>query len=536
MMKLKNIFENIIIYLYPIILSLVPAVTLYWGSGVPIRQAYLSWITIAVMIGVLVFSINSFIKDKHKVGVIASAISITFFYFGNFLHLISSISMKLNIIQEKSIIEYSVLIPMILFICWLIFWIFITRIIIRSDSITQKCDYYLSVVSMILLVFMASGIGMKIDFSSKNSKYLESIILNSSVLDPSADTAHAGDDDQNLPDIYYLIFDGFGGSDTLSDYYDTDILNFIQQLEKRGIYVATESKSNYSMTISSLPSSLNMNYWDELAKDEIKDIGWVPVIPLLHDSLVSKYLHNRGYDLVTFPSGFWPTENFRTDKKVSPLITLNEYQENLLLYTPVPRIFPGFLYNNHRNRVNFALDSLKDIPYEERPIFVFAHIITPHPPFIFDEEGNSVHPQRPYNHFDADDYRKLGGTTAEYQEMYSDQVNYIFSEILEMIDEMLLASESQPIIIIQGDHGPGSMVSQSLFDENNLDERFSIMNAYYFPDHDYSSLYPSISPVNTFRVIFNKYFEEDLPLLPDMNYFSIIHHPYEFIEVTEMLK
>jgi hypothetical protein len=360
--------------------------------------------------------------------------------------------------------------------------------------------------------------------------------LTNSELDPYADIGHTSYDNENTPDIYYLIFDGFGGSNTLLKYYDTDILYFIQQLEKRGVYVATESKSNYSMTISSLPSSLNMNYWDELARNEIKDIGWIPVIPLLHDNLVSNYLHNRGYDLVTFPSGFWPTEDFRTDMKISPLIYLNEYQENLLMYTPVPRIFPSILYDNHRNRINFTLNSLKNITNEERPIFVFAHIMSPHPPFIFDGEGNPVHPQRPFNHFDADTYRKLGGTTAEYQEMYSDQLNYIFSVILEMIDEILLESESPPILIIQGDHGPGSIVSNSLYEEKNLDERFSIMNAYYFPDKDYSSLYPSITPVNTFRVIFNKYFEENLPLLPDNNYFSIIYHPYDFIEVTEMLK
>jgi hypothetical protein len=535
-MKLKNKIENNMVYLYTIILSLVPAVTLYWTSGVPIQHAYLSWITIAFIIGILVISINSFTKNKQKAGVIVAAISIAFFYFGNFLQLISSISMALGIIQEKSVIEYSIVLPVVFFISWSIFWIVITWIIIRSDSLTQKCDYYLIVVSIILLVFMVSGIGLKIDVSSKNKKHIESILLTNSELDPYADIGHTSYDNENTPDIYYLIFDGFGGSNTLLKYYDTDILYFIQQLEKRGVYVATESKSNYSMTISSLPSSLNMNYWDELARNEIKDIGWIPVIPLLHDNLVSNYLHNRGYDLVTFPSGFWPTEDFRTDMKISPLIYLNEYQENLLMYTPVPRIFPSILYDNHRNRINFTLNSLKNIKNEERPIFVFAHIITPHPPFIFDGEGNPVHPQRPFTHFDADTYRKLGGTTAEYQEMYSDQLNYIFSVILEMIDEILLESESPPILIIQGDHGPRSMVSDSFYEEKNLDERFSIMNAYYFPDKDYSSLYPSITPVNTFRVIFNKYFEENLPLLPDNNYFSTIYHPYEFIEVTEMLK
>jgi len=535
-MKLKNIIDNNLVYLYTIILSLVPAVTLYWSSPVPIRHAYVSWITIGFIIGISVITINSFIKNKQKVGVIVTGISIAFFYFGNFLHLISSISMALGIIREKSVIEYSIELPVVLFIGWSIFWIMITRVIIRSDSLTQKSDYYLRVVSIILMAFMVSGIVMKINVLNKAHKYIESVLLNNTEIDPDQDMTHAGYKNDNNPDIYYFIFDAFAGPSALLKYYDTDILNFIQELEKRGLYVATESKSNYSMTISSLPSSLNMNYWDELVKDEIKGIGWIPVIPLLHDNLVSRYLHNRGYALVTFPSGFWPTEDFRTDMKIRPLITLNEYQENLLLYTPVPRIFPGILYDNHRNRINFTLNSLKNLTPEERPIFVFAHIITPHPPFIFDEEGNPIHPQRTFSHFDADGYRNKGGTTVEYQEMYSDQLNYIFGRILEMIDEILLVSESPPIIIIQGDHGPGSMITQTLFEEKNLDERFSIMNAYYFPDQDYRSLYPSITPVNTFRVIFNKYFEENLPLLPDKNYYSIIYHPYEFIEVTEMLK
>ena len=241
-MKLKNKIENNMVYFYTIILSLVPAITLYWTSGVPIQHAYLSWITIAFIIGILVISINSFTKNKQKAGVIVAAISIAFFYFGNFLQLISSISMALGIIQEKSVVEYSIVLPVVFFISWSIFWIVIAWIIIRSDSLTQKCDYYLSVVSIILLVFMVSGIGLKIDVSSNNKKHIESILLNNSELDPYADIGNTSYDNENTPDIYYLIFDGFGGSNTLLKYYDTDILYFIKKLEKRLLYLETESK------------------------------------------------------------------------------------------------------------------------------------------------------------------------------------------------------------------------------------------------------------------------------------------------------
>ena len=405
------------VYLYTIILSLVPAVTLYSSSGVPIQHAYLTWIIIAFIIGIFVFIINFFIKSNQKSGVIVASISIAFFYFGVFLQFISSISIALGIIQKKSVIENSTVLPLIFFVIWSIFWILIVQSITRSDSLTQKYDYHIRIVSIILFVFMVSEIGLKVFVTNKNKKHIESILLHNAELDPNKDIAQTSYDNGNTPDIYYLVFDGFAGPKILLEYYDTDILYFIKQLEKRGMYIATESKSNYSMTISSLPSSLNINYWDELAKDEIKRVGWIPVMPLLQDSLVSNYLHNIGYDLVTFPSGFWPTEDIQKDMKLSPLINLNEYQENFLLYTPVPRIFPSILYDNHRNRINFTLSSLKSITKEEKPIFVFVHVLTPHPPFIFDEEGNSVYPQRPFNHFDADEYRDLGGTIVEYQEM-----------------------------------------------------------------------------------------------------------------------
>lgn len=214
-MKLKNKLANNLVYLYTISLSLVPAVTLYWSSGVPIQHAYLSWITIAFIIGILVISINSFTKSKQKAGVIVAAISIAFFYFGNFLQLIISISMTAGIIQEKSVLENSIVLPVVFFISWSILWIVITRIIIRSDSLTQKSDYYLSVVSIILLVFMVSGVGLKIDVSSKNKKLIESILLNNSELDPYAGIALTSYDNENSPDIYYLIFDGFAGPNIL---------------------------------------------------------------------------------------------------------------------------------------------------------------------------------------------------------------------------------------------------------------------------------------------------------------------------------
>ena len=45
-----------------------------------------------------------------------------------------------------------------------------------------------------------------------------------------------------------------------------------------------------------------------------------------------------------------------------------------------------------------------------------------------------------------------------------------------------------------------------------------ILNAYHLPGDGIEALYPNISPVNTFRVIFNEYFGFNLPLLEDQSY------------------
>jgi len=49
-----------------------------------------------------------------------------------------------------------------------------------------------------------------------------------------------------------------------------------------------------------------------------------------------------------------------------------------------------------------------------------------------------------------------------------------------------------------------------------------------------AQLYPGISPVNTFRVVFNAYLGADLPLLKDVSYFSPIPQIYHFTEVPNL--
>jgi hypothetical protein len=102
----------------------------------------------------------------------------------------------------------------------------------------------------------------------------------------------------------------------------------------------------------------------------------------------------------------------------------------------------------------------------------------------------------------------------------------------QTINAILSRSASPPVIIIQGDHGPGSRLNWTSPEGSCLWERTSILNAYYLPGAGKEQLYPSITPVNSFRVILNAYFGAQLEQLPDRTYFTSHKLENQVIDIT----
>ncbi len=348
------------------------------------------------------------------------------------------------------------------------------------------------------------------------------------------------------PDIYYLIFDRYADNRTLKEVYEYDNSEFIDYLGGMGFYIADASRANYTKTAHSLASSLNLRhltYLSERVGPGSSD--WKPVYALLQDHEVARFLKAHGYRYVHLGSWWEPTrenvfadENFDSRIFILPwaVVSLNEF-EWLLVEQMLPVRFMRFAfdsYGNHRQqqfaRVQKKFEKMIDVQRHGAPLFVFSHMLMPHDPFVFFPDGR---------------YKtKVEAASLPSDKNYIDQVIYVNRKIKELVHE-LLKREPQPIIVIQSDEGPFPIKYKA--NEDNFDwrqatieelrQKFRILNAIYFPDRQYGDLYEDITPVNTFRIIFNRYFGQILPLLPDISYSFYSHADlYSFFDVTEATK
>jgi hypothetical protein len=293
-----------------------------------------------------------------------------------------------------------------------------------------------------------------------------------------------------------------------------------------GFYVAKCSQSNYPRTDISLGSSLNLDYLQNLndkfdPKNEDRTQLWNSILR----STVRYELENVGYKTVAFASGFAFTEITTTDIYLSPSpvwSAINEFEILLIRTTPLRQLEDLGLVNleqidgqRYRERTLLVLNSMEKLARMPGPKFVFIHLVIPHPPFVFAPDGS---PTDPSLFMDADGIYSQDN----YYMGYRNQAAYISNQLEKSMKILLADSPNPPVIVMQGDHGPWL---QSGSDE------FKILSAYYLPGH-YDLLYPNISPVNTFRLIFDTYLGTDYPLLEDISYASPVPYVFNFSTVS----
>jgi hypothetical protein len=335
----------------------------------------------------------------------------------------------------------------------------------------------------------------------------------------------------NYPNIYYIIVDGYARRDVLRDIYHYDNEEFLTFLEQKGFYIASSSTTNYPQTALSLASSLNFQYLDDLAQMlPPKSASRAPLSKSIHNNRLFSFLKSYGYQWVSYASGHPPSEIKNADMFLGVKARFNSVELSLLTGSAFSIVL-NYQHSNDvtRERLLANLDLMLNPPEMQQPRFVFAHIILPHPPFVFDANGNPVS----IGNFHDGNYFK--GTREEYLSGYREQLIFLNQYLQQIITKILADSPTPPIIILQADHGPGAYLDWTDMQNTCLLERMSIINAYYLPGSAQADLYPEITPVNTFRLILDAYFDAELGLLPDRNYFSGWHTPYDFQDITNQV-
>ncbi|RJQ56197.1 MAG: hypothetical protein C4526_02060 [Nitrospiraceae bacterium] len=504
--------------IHPFLFALYPVLFLYSHNINEIISIKVPVISAAVILlfAILFFLLlNLFLRETRKSGILISFFFLFFFSYGHiFFWIRESYSFGSTMIRNRYFLSAWVLLfTIIVFFVWKS-----RRTLIRFTNLLNAMSVLLIVLAFVN-VFIFKFKERYVSHDSRHSVEENTDILTFSKTDKQ-------------PDIYYIILDRYCRADSLKEVYGYDNNEFLNYLTDKGFYVADQSRSNYMTTAPSLSSSLNMEHVFHLKEEMGTDSrDFTMLYAMLRDYKVLRLLKSAGYKYVHVgdywrPTSFNPYADLNINYYIFPRFATMLYQTTVLYPISVawgiydPRM-------EHWQRTLYKLNKLVEIPKIKEPTFVFAHILVPHTPYVFDRNGN----------FLTEEVVEKRNENYNYLE----QLIFINHKIKELIDKLLSTSEIVPIIILQSDEGSYPMkLVQEKHQYNikratkiELKQKMSILNAYFLPGVNKSILYPSITPVNSFRVIFNLYFKGNFKLLPDDSYVNEIIYPYSFYKITD---
>lgn len=474
--------------------------------------------TALAAVAVVLAAATLLLRDVRKAGLVVSLWAVLFFTYG---HVSTLLRMWFPLGGQPSLL-----------VLWGALAVGAVVLAVRSGKVLAPVTASLNVVSLVLValnvvpIVTYEPLPAASDGENAQAASLPDV--------PAAAPRRSGP-----PDIYYLVFDRYGGPESLRELVGVDNSAFLRELGDRGFYVASESRANYPKTSHSLAASLNLRFIDFLSDAPGDQLG--PVYELVRKHEVGEFLKGRGYRYIHISSGWGPLQTSPIADRVLTYRAASEFSSVLFDGTLIGAFgedLGPIADRLDRRRVKwrrtlFEFEQVVRTRALRGPKFVFAHFLVPHGPYVFHRDGR----------FLSKEEEAAAGT---WQKLYREQLAFTNTMILRVLDELLAGpEETDPVILLQADEGPHpdryledvEGFSWTLADDRELRLKFGILNAYYLPGVSTEALYPSITPVNSFRLLFDLYFGENLALLPDRSFiFPDLSHLYEFTEVTERLK
>ena len=533
--------------LHPFLFAVYPTLFLFASNIGQISSYDVIFLPLGITLSfslLLLCTLIFFFKDIHKAGFLVSLFLFLFFSYGFLRDILKGI-----------------------FIFWpLVFIIGVYSTYKIKESI-PNVTRILNVIGTVLVLLPLLQIGT---FELKAIRLPIGAAREIVIKDTSKDKSQKKD----LPNIFFIVLDAYARADVLQEIYHYDNSDFLEFLTQNGFFIPTQSVSNYSKTYLTLASCFNLNYLEDpkgnqtsiepqnlqpsqqnkiislprKQEDSKVPLGEVtidsqdlrPLHSLFQHSRVLSFFRKQGYSIVSLSSGKKGTGITKADIHLEGLI-LNDFQTNLINTTPLPDLLKIFKTANlsdwYRNRILHIFETLTTICEREKPLFVFAYLMPPHPPFVFGPNGKERYFEEKINDADGNHLIKKGRLTREqYIKGYRDQLIFVNNKMKEVITEILSKSKKPPIIVILGDHGPRSTFHWSNPDLTYMKECMTNLISYYLPHGGTSLLDDEESPINIFRVILNHYFGFNYELLENRCYFTPLKHHYRFYNVSDRVK
>lgn len=404
--------------------------------------------------------------------------------------------------------------------------VYVLSRLLQRDRTIDAANRFLNVASLALIVVGAAAFGF------------DQVRAGAAAEAPPA-TRHQPieAESKERPSIVVLLLDAYGGADVLEELYGVDNAPFMNALTELGFSVSDSFHANYPYTEFSVASLLNMRY--ELHPEnrdiykpfqlDAAEARMRSASDALRDSFVARELRRLGYRHITYETGFSAVEIPNSDEYLRPRGTISDLEGAFINRTwlaPILRnigvSFRRFVFaEDHRRRLEFTFDQLSGLRTGGTPQFVWAHILFPHQPFVYDAAGRPVTPPR-----------TMPEIRRAYDSMYAEQIQYANTVVLETAGD-LVRNNDDAVIVLLGDHGPRSEAEHERSWEAHARDFASTVYAVRFPNGTQPERSDEVrSHVNVFRALFGDLFGADLGMLPDVSFIPRDRTSSEYLPVV----
>ena len=503
---------------YPLLLSAYPVLRLYSDNihEVPADSVLLPLLLTLAVAAVATFGLGRAWGEPRRAALVVAAVIVPFLTVGLIADAVSSVWPHEPVVRAN-------LVAVLIWIAIALVTVYAALKIGRLGAPTQGLNLISITLVMLALVPVGGGVLGSIG-SAADVRYEPNLASAAIVADVG--------EDADRRDVYHLVFDRYGSDAALRLGLGIDNSDFTRWLSGQGFHVIEGARANYERTALSLSSTHSMALLDELAARMGRtnpDLS--PLYERIRNSAAASVLQSLGYRYYHVGSWFHPTTRSdiadyvgQPEFAVSFASTLVDQSGISALRSIIDMVTTLSAHGTPAQQAEVTRNQfhrLSEIRSERGPKYVFAHVLVPHDPYLFLEDG-SFDPERA---------------------TFATQLGYANDQIRGLVEPLLaLPPEDQPIIILQADEGPYPIRyagDRDAFDwasasDVELLTKFGVLSALYLPGPAGQAELPEhMTLVNTFPEIFERYFGIAVPRAPDRTFALGPGGPYDLIEITQ---